>query len=161
MSNLVKFLEKFEGVSTDPLKGMLELTGISKNPTVQFAIALISIYASVAVIKTIHIEADFPVKSILIMLFLMMIIFVFSALTKTRDKVIRFAGYILMFTVVLSTSFLTVASVSAIVFGKPERLAQHLSKTLDIEELVKEPIDCDLPLDQRHIDCIFRQGTES
>lgn len=155
MSDLRVILDKFEGLSSDPIKGLLELIGVSKNPTVQFAIALVSIFAAIAIIKSISVQAEFPLKSILIMLFLMMIIFVFSALTKTRDSIIRGAGYILMYTVVISTSFLTLASVSAIVFGKPENLANHLSRALDIENLVIVD-DCDIPFDKKTIDCMFK-----
>ncbi|MFH6994561.1 hypothetical protein [Flavobacterium sp. FlaQc-48] len=96
---------------------------IEKVPVTKYALSVAGIVAVIAIIKSFGINNfQIPLISILIMIGLMVLLFVFSSLTKSSDKTLQFAGYILVYTVVFISCFSSLLLASCIFFGKPKPL---------------------------------------
>ncbi|KRB55499.1 hypothetical protein [Flavobacterium sp. Root186] len=69
---------------------------IKEVPIVKYALGIAGVVAGIAIIKSFNLSnKDIPLISILIMLGLMILLFVFASLTKSQDKILKFAGYLL------------------------------------------------------------------
>lgn len=101
---------------------------INKVPFIKYALAVAGIGGAIAIIKSFGIENyTVPVLSLLVFLGLMVLLFVFSALTKSNDKKLRFAGYLLVYTVVLVTCASAILLATSIFLKVPDTFKNIIS----------------------------------
>jgi heme/copper-type cytochrome/quinol oxidase subunit 4 len=105
----------------------LELLKIAtqKVPVVKYAMGIVGIAAAIAIIHGLQIgNTDIPVVSILAMLGLMILLFVFATLTRSSDGTLKMAGYILVYATILLTVASSILLLTSIFIDFPKPFAE-------------------------------------
>jgi len=99
---------------------------IDKVPFVKYALGIAGIAAAVAIIRTFGIDnGSIPIISILVMLGFMVLLFLFSTLTKSKERPLKIAGYVLVYTTVLITCISSVLLATSVFFDTPKPIDQY------------------------------------
>jgi len=124
---------------------------INKVPFVKYALGIAGVAAAVAIIRSFGIDnTSVPIISILVMLGFMVLLFIFSTLTKSKERPLKIAGYVLVYTTVLITCISSVLLATSVFFDTPKPIDQYgifkgESKPLPLStldhRLVKEAYD--------------------
>jgi len=98
---------------------------IKNVPFVKYALGIAGIVGALIIIKSLNANENiFPLLPILIMLGLMVLLFLFSTMTTSNDKVLKIAGYILVYTVVLITCFSSILLIYNLFFNEQKPINQ-------------------------------------
>lgn len=110
---------------TDPIQ--ILRNAIGKVPFVKYALGVAGIAAAIAIIKSFGIEnySTIPIISILVMLGFMVLLFLFSTLTRSKEKPLKLAGYILVYTTVLITCVSSTLLTTSVFFDKPKPITDY------------------------------------
>ena len=107
----------------DPLTLLREAN--RRVPALKYAFGIVGIAAVIAIIKGLDINsASIPIGTILLVFGLMILVFVFSVLVRSKNKSIQNAGIILLYAVVLSAVFSGALLISSIFFDFPKPIDQ-------------------------------------
>ncbi|WP_445908611.1 hypothetical protein [Yeosuana sp.] len=99
---------------------------IDKVPFVKYALGIAGIAAAVAIIRSFGIDnSSVPIISILVMLGFMVLLFLFSTLTKSKERPLKIAGYVLVYTTVLITCVSSVLLATSVFFDVPKPIEQY------------------------------------
>ena len=99
---------------------------IIKVPFVKYALGIAGIAAAIEIIKSFGINNyNVPIISILVMLGFMVLLFVFSALTKSKEKPIKIAGYTLIYTTGLVTCVSSMLLATSVFFDYPKPINSY------------------------------------
>lgn len=100
---------------------------IKKNPSMKYALGVVGIAAAIAIINGFGIQdAKLPVITILILFGLMILLLIFSSISKSKDPNLRLAGYILVYMTLIIVCVSGCLLISAITLNWPEQLAGFL-----------------------------------
>ena len=99
---------------------------ISKVPFVKYALGIAGIAAAISIIRSFGIDnSSVPIISILVMLGFMVLLFLFSTLTKSKERPLKIAGYVLVYTTVLITCVSSVLLATSVFFDTPKPIEQY------------------------------------
>jgi len=99
---------------------------ISKVPFVKYALGIAGIAAAIAIIRSFGIDnSSVPIISILVMLGFMVLLFIFSTLTKSKERPLKIAGYVLVYTTVLITCISSVLLATSVFFDLPKPINEY------------------------------------
>lgn len=109
----------------EPLKILND--AIKKVPFVKYALGVAGICAAIAIIRSFGIDnyQSIPILSILIMMGFMILLFVFSMLTKSKDLTIKIAGSILVFTTVIIACLSSILLTLSVFFDIPKPITSY------------------------------------
>jgi hypothetical protein len=135
----------------NPLQTLLK--AIEKVPYVKYALGIAGIFAAIAIIKTFGVENfNIPVISILIMLGLMVLLFIFSRVTNSKDRVVQTGGYILIYTTIAITCLSCFLLASSVFFDYPKPISEYgiFKKDTTNKNVISAPskdtVDPDAPI---------------
>ena len=99
---------------------------ISKVPIVKYALAVAGIAAAAAIVKSFQLEGaqKFPIITIMVMLACMILLFLFSTLTRAKDPVLKGCGYVLVVSTVLITCTAAFFLMTSVFFKWPTAIAE-------------------------------------
>jgi hypothetical protein len=128
---------------------------ITKVPFVKYALGVAGIAAAIAIIKSFGIQNNhIPIISILIMLGLMVLLFIFSSFTRSVDVNLKRGAYILVYTTIFITCISCFLLASSVFFDFPKPITRYLSSP--DQEIVGDNVinACDfIPLSSKNICC--------
>jgi uncharacterized membrane protein YeaQ/YmgE (transglycosylase-associated protein family) len=100
---------------------------VAKVPFVKYALGIVGVAAAAAIIKSFNIENNngFPIISILVMLGLMVLLFLFSILAKSNQKPLAVAGYILVYIILAIVGFSGLFLTTSVFFNYPKPISKY------------------------------------
>jgi heme/copper-type cytochrome/quinol oxidase subunit 4 len=109
----------------NPLRILKE--AIKSNPSLKYALGVLGIAAVVVIIKTWNIEnTKLPVITFLALFGFMILLLIFSSISKSKDPHLKFAGYVLVYAVIIILCVSAVLILSALMFDWPLPLSKLL-----------------------------------
>ncbi len=131
-----KITNQKKSMFSGPFKILNE--AIKKVPFVKYALGVAGMAATVSIIKLLSIEDyNIPIISILVVLGLMVLLYIFSNLSKGKDRHISTSGYILVYTIVIITCSSAFLLFTSVFFDFPKPIGKYYvsNKEKDGKEL--------------------------
>jgi hypothetical protein len=99
---------------------------VKKVPSLKFLFGLIGITAGIAIMKTINLgNYEIPVKSILTIIVLMVLLYIFSNLANAKDKHFRIAGRILTYVTTAIFSIVLILFTTSVFIDFPKPITEY------------------------------------
>lgn len=96
-------------------------------PATKYALGVAGIAASAAIIKSFAVENNhnIPIISILLILGFMILLFIFSVMTRSKGRHLKVAGYILIYTTVFIACSSAILLASSVFFDAPKPIKNY------------------------------------